>query len=100
MDITRETLNRAYFALSDPTRRDILARTKRAAVSVGALAEEYHISQPAVSRHLKVLQRAGLVRKMVSGKYVYVTSDHTHSAMIQHSINSLLADQATETHQE
>ncbi len=100
MDNTRNTLNNVYFALSDPTRRDILARTRGRAVSVGALAQEYQISQPAVSRHLKVLERAGLVRKMVSGKYVYVTSDHTHTAMIQHSINSLLADQATETHQE
>ena len=91
MDNTRNTLNLVYFALSDPTRRDILARTKRTAISVGKLADEYQISQPAVSRHLKILERAGLVRKMLVGKYVYVSADHTHSLTIQNSINALLS---------
>lgn len=48
-------------ALADPTRRAILARLATGEASVGELAEPFEISQPAVSKHLKVLERAGLV---------------------------------------
>jgi DNA-binding transcriptional ArsR family regulator len=50
-------------ALADPTRRAILARLTRGEASVGELAAPFSISQPAISKHLKVLERAGLIRR-------------------------------------
>ncbi|MFZ5668715.1 MAG: ArsR/SmtB family transcription factor [Pseudomonadota bacterium] len=54
-------LDATFAALADPTRRAILARLARGEASVAELAEPFAISQPAVSRHLKVLERAGLI---------------------------------------
>lgn len=56
-----DQLDATFFALADPTRRAILARLAAGEASVSELAEPFEISQPAVSRHLKVLERAGLV---------------------------------------
>jgi DNA-binding transcriptional ArsR family regulator len=56
-------LDLAFHALSDPTRRAILARLATGEASVGELAEPFKISQPAISRHLKVLERAGLISR-------------------------------------
>lgn len=54
-------LSTTFAALADPTRRAILARLASGELSVTELAEPFEISLPAISRHLKVLQRAGLV---------------------------------------
>lgn len=54
-------LDAAFFALADPTRRSILARLATGVASVSELAAPFGMSQPAISRHLKVLERAGLV---------------------------------------
>lgn len=54
-------LDSTFLALADPTRRAILARLALGAASVTELAEPFSISQPAISKHLKVLERAGLV---------------------------------------
>jgi DNA-binding transcriptional ArsR family regulator len=54
-------LSTVFAALADPTRRAILSRLKDGEASVGALAEPFAISLPAISRHLKVLERAGLI---------------------------------------
>src|SRR5574338_1483500 len=54
-------LDAIFSALADPTRRAILARLTAGEASVSELAEPFRMSQPAVSRHLKVLERAGLV---------------------------------------
>ena len=56
-----ERLSVLFDALADPTRRAILRRLKEGEASVGALAEPFEISLPAISRHLKVLERAGLI---------------------------------------
>jgi DNA-binding transcriptional ArsR family regulator len=56
-----EQLDATFFALADPTRRAILARLSRGETSVTELAEPFAMSQPAISKHLKVLERAGLV---------------------------------------
>src|SRR5689334_19933816 len=56
-------LSRAFAALADPTRRDIVARLAAADATVGELAEPYAMSLQAVSKHLKVLQDAGLVTR-------------------------------------
>ena len=54
-------LDATFLALADPTRRAILARLALGAASVKDLAEPFAISQPAISKHLKILQRAGLI---------------------------------------
>jgi DNA-binding transcriptional ArsR family regulator len=56
-------LNRTFAALADPTRRAILARLATGETSVTELAEPFDMSLPAVSKHLKVLERAGLVAR-------------------------------------
>lgn len=54
-------LNATFAALADPTRRAILARLASGEASVMELAEPFDMSQPAISKHLKVLERAGLI---------------------------------------
>ena len=54
-------LDATFFALADPTRRAILARLADGEASVSELTAPFDMSQPAISRHLKVLERAGLV---------------------------------------
>jgi len=56
-----QRLDATFTALADPTRRAILARLARGEASVAELAAPFRISQPAISKHLKVLERAGLV---------------------------------------
>jgi DNA-binding transcriptional ArsR family regulator len=56
-------LDATFAALADPTRRAILARLALGEVSVMELAEPFAMSQPAISKHLKVLERAGLVSR-------------------------------------
>ena len=56
-------LDTTFFALADPTRRAILARLARGEASVNELAEPFAMSQPAISKHLKVLERAGLISR-------------------------------------
>lgn len=61
MATTAERLNRTFGALADPTRRAILTRLAAGEASVTELAEPFDMSLPAVSKHLKVLERAGLI---------------------------------------
>src|SRR5215207_991384 len=56
-------LDLIFAALADPTRRDILARLATGEASVAELAAPFAMSQPAISKHLKVLERAGLVER-------------------------------------
>ena len=56
-----DTLSLTFAALADPTRRAILARLARGEKCVSELAEPFEMSMPAVSKHLKVLERAGLI---------------------------------------
>jgi DNA-binding transcriptional ArsR family regulator len=56
-------LDATFAALADPTRRAILARLASGEASVTELAEPFAMSQPAISKHLKVLQRAGLISR-------------------------------------
>lgn len=61
--VSSEQLNLTFAALADPTRRAILARLAEGEASVNDLAAPFAISLPAVSRHLKVLERAGLISR-------------------------------------
>ena len=62
------SLDLVFGALSDPTRRGILERLARGDTNVGTLAAPYDVSAPAVSRHLRVLERAGLIRRKRHGR--------------------------------
>ena len=57
------SLDATFAALADPTRRAILARLAAGEASVSELAEPFAMSQPAISKHLKVLERAGLISR-------------------------------------
>lgn len=61
--IATDRLDLTFAALADPTRRAILARLVSGQASVAELAEPFAMSQPAISKHLKVLERAGLVSR-------------------------------------
>jgi DNA-binding transcriptional ArsR family regulator len=63
MVTSSQQLDATFFALADPTRRAILARLASGDASVSELAEPFAMSQPAISKHLKVLERAGLISR-------------------------------------
>ena len=64
----RLDIDEAFAALSDPTRRALLTRLRRGGQSVTSLAEPFAMSFAAVSKHLGVLERAGLIRREVRGR--------------------------------
>jgi DNA-binding transcriptional ArsR family regulator len=59
----RDPLSQVFAALADPTRRAILARLKRGPATAGQLGEPFAMTGPAVSKHLRVLERAGLISR-------------------------------------
>lgn len=61
-------LDAIFHSLSDPIRRDILRRVMKCELSVGELVDRYHVSFAAISKHIKVLEKANLVRKRKEGK--------------------------------
>ena len=62
-------------ALADPIRREILRKVRDAPLPAGAIAGAFSVSRPAVSRHLRVLRKAGLVSAEVSGRNVSIGSN-------------------------
>jgi DNA-binding transcriptional ArsR family regulator len=67
------SLDNIFSSLSDPTRRDILRRVARQEMSIGEIARYYDLTFAAVSKHLKVLERARLIIKQRRGKEQMVT---------------------------
>jgi DNA-binding transcriptional ArsR family regulator len=65
---TSQDLDATFAALADPTRRAILARLADGEVNVMELAEPFNMSQPAISKHLKVLENAGLITRSREGQ--------------------------------
>jgi DNA-binding transcriptional ArsR family regulator len=61
-------LDQVYGALADPTRREILGVLAEGEINVGSLAERFPISLNGVSKHVKVLERAGLVERTIQGR--------------------------------
>ena len=61
--LAADQLSLVFGALADPTRRAILTRLTEGEATVAELAEPFRVSQPAISRHLKVLQKAGLISR-------------------------------------
>jgi DNA-binding transcriptional ArsR family regulator len=62
------SLDLTFGALADGTRREILARLADSGATVGELARPFRVSRPAISKHLRVLERAGLVRRSRDGR--------------------------------
>ena len=75
VDYSRVPLDRVFQALSDPTRRAILTRLARRGATVTELAEPFPTSLNAISKHLMVLERAGLLRRRVEGREHHCTLD-------------------------
>jgi DNA-binding transcriptional ArsR family regulator len=65
---TSDRLDATFAALADPTRRAILARLATGEASVAELAAPFAMSQPAISKHIKVLERAGLVSRAIDAQ--------------------------------
>jgi len=63
MQPTSDTLSATFFALADPTRRAILTRLANGSATVKELSAPFEMSGPAVSKHLRVLERAGLIQR-------------------------------------
>ncbi len=61
--MTADTLSTTLFALADPTRRSIISRLNTGDATVSEIAEPFDMSLPGVSKHLKVLEKAGLIRR-------------------------------------
>lgn len=68
-------LDLVYGCLADPTRRDIIERLTGYELTVSQLASYYDVSLAAISRHLKLLYGAGLIRKHRQGKYFIITTN-------------------------
>ena len=68
-DLTSDQLTTTFAALADPTRRAILARLASGETSVTEIAEPFEMSLPAISKHLKVLERAGLIARGREAQY-------------------------------
>jgi DNA-binding transcriptional ArsR family regulator len=68
MQQATEQLDQVFFALSDSTRRGILARLAAGSTTIGELSEPFSISAPAISRHMRVLESAGLVKRSIKGR--------------------------------
>ena len=69
MSVDQDELSTTFAALADPTRRAILARLSRGEATVNELAEPFPVSLQAVSKHLKVLERAGLITRTRSAQW-------------------------------
>lgn len=66
--VNNAALDRVFGALSDPTRRRIVERLSRRSLSVGEIAAEFSISAPAVSKHVRVLEESGLLKREIAGR--------------------------------
>ncbi|MBL4906905.1 MAG: helix-turn-helix transcriptional regulator [Sneathiella sp.] len=64
-----DPLSRVFSALADPTRRQILERLAEGETSAGDLAKPFAMSAPAISRHLKILEKAGLIERKVEAQW-------------------------------
>lgn len=76
--IDEDRLSETFAALANSTRRAILARLAQGESNVGELAEPFDMTLPAISKHLKVLERAGLVMRSQRAQFRPCTLDATH----------------------
>lgn len=69
--MNQQTLDAIFSSLSDPTRRDILSRIAQSEVTVSDIAKPFSMSLPAVSKHLKILERSGLITRHKNGREIH-----------------------------
>lgn len=69
--MVKYNIDRTFAALADPTRRAILSRLASGEASVGELAKPFEMSLPAVSKHLKILEQAGLLERRRDGRTLF-----------------------------
>jgi DNA-binding transcriptional ArsR family regulator len=84
-------LDQVFATLADATRRDIFRRVTGSEQTIGEIAEHYAMSLAAVSKHLKIMEKARLIRKRKEGRLHYVTA----RPETLHRIESYLADYET-----
>jgi DNA-binding transcriptional ArsR family regulator len=82
MNVMTDQLDAVFGALADPTRRAILARLAEGDANVNELTAPFKVSQPAISRHLKVLETAGLIsrRRMATTRLSHLEADPLRQA--------------------
>ena len=95
MTVNDQQLDRMFFALSDTTRRGILAQLANGETSIGRLAEPYNISAPAISRHMRILEQAGSSLEQVIDITTYHLDIHAHIDAFMAAINAMDLDAAT-----
>jgi DNA-binding transcriptional ArsR family regulator len=61
-------LNRLFAALTDPTRRQMLERLAQGEMTIGELARPFEMSKPAITKHVRTLEAAGLIRRRIEGR--------------------------------
>jgi len=71
------SLNEAFKALSDPTRRKILQLLKERNLSAGEISEHFNMSKPSISQHLKLLKHADLIQDEKIGQFIYYSLNTT-----------------------
>ncbi len=81
MKSDKSPLDRVFAALADPLRRDVLSRLEHGPLTVNELAAPYSVSLPAVSRHVKLLERAGMISRRVKGPTHHLSLS-THSLAV------------------
>lgn len=73
--VNNQALDAVFFALADPTRRRIVEKLTRRSLTVGEIAGGFNISGPAISKHVKVLEECGLLKRSVRGREHHCTLD-------------------------
>lgn len=71
--VNERKLDGIFSALADPTRRRIVERLAQRALTVGEIAADFPISQPAISKHVRVLEQCGLLTRRIEGRVHYCT---------------------------
>jgi DNA-binding transcriptional ArsR family regulator len=103
------SLDAVFSALGDPTRRQIVERLARGPLSVGEIASGFSISQPAISRHIRVLEESGLLERHVLGRVHrctlspaamkaaagWIEKQRTFWNAVLHRLDELVADHPT-----
>jgi DNA-binding transcriptional ArsR family regulator len=82
VEYNRDTLDRTFHALANPTRREILARLVARKSTVLEIAEQFSMSLNGISKHLKVLEQAGLISREINGRthYCSLEAEPLHEA--------------------
>ena len=91
------TLDRIYRAVADPTRRAIINQLLAGPARVTEIAEPYSVSLAAISKHLGILERAGLVRRQIRGREHWMRFDHGPLVDAAHWLDAAIEYSASET---